>query len=280
MITFCLCCKFRSDFDLWSFRAQSQGALIIKQPTVLCNVISLLCLLSLSFSLPPHLPPRVCYTEVWLLFLCGPRPVLPCVHCIGSYLTQERWCSLEWNSSVLLNICLAQTPTVLPPPLPPVPPVPGHIMAFSLYRRSSKSPCRDVLVAPPLCVWSGCVGVFAVLCLVLCQWPYFEPAAAGAWVQPKIDGKPGQRSLLLLPSAPRLLLYLFFSSSLPPSLPFPTSPGRIYQQQRTTPSSFLQSFAPSFIDLWWCLAKLCSLKFFSDGTLEYKVFFRFVVWLL
>lgn len=159
--------------------------------------------------------------------------------CICSYLTH----SLVSNLSDLLNICFTQT---LPSATSrhtctsaPVPPVYGHMKGFTpsrgdlsgLLQKFCISGFRretELLAETLLCVWSGCVGVFAVLRLVHCQWPYFEPAAAGAWAQPKIDGKPGQRSPLPLHSATRPLLYLFFSSSLPSSLPFPTSLGKIY----------------------------------------------------
>lgn len=58
---------------------------------------------------------------------------------------------------------------------------------------------------------------FAALRLVPCQWPYFEPTAAGAWAQPKIDGWLEQRSLNLSLSL-SLCLFLPFSHPSPPFL--------------------------------------------------------------
>lgn len=205
--------------------------------------------------------------------------VLHCIHCICSYLTQGCQHSLEWNLPVLLNIYFAQSAP--PPPLPPSRPSLGHIKDFftshrfgdlsavvqnfrvSVQRRAGSSSALRVKWLCG-CFRSPVPGSLPVTVLwTSSSWGL--STAKDRW-QARAE-KPPPPSLSTPP--PALFVFLFLSASLS-SLSYVT----VQTLSAKKDHAFLFPAEFCFIilrDLWWCLAKLCSQKLFSDGTLEFKV---------
>lgn len=263
------------------------------QPAVLCNLVSLLS----KYTLVLVLVNLYSYFQVVQLFLSlflqgsarwrsacffawAMASVLHCIHCVCSYLTQDWQHSLEWNLPVLLNIYFAQSAP--PPPLPLSRPSLGHMKDFSLctgsvrdlsaivqkfrvsvQRRAGSSSalrvkwlCGCFRSPPPgslpvTVLWTGS------------SWGL--STAKDRW-QARAE-KPPPPPLSTPP--PALFVFLFLSASLS-SLSYVT--GRNLSVKKVHAFFFPAEFCSIILkDLWGCLAKLCSLKLFSDGTLEFKV---------